>query len=346
MKIFVNARCLSKQLTGIPRYLVEILRQKIFQEADIKLLSPCKFFYQGFKGHLWEQTVLPLKCGKDVLWSPANCGPAFLKNQVVTVHDVAFLDVPETYNKKYVSFYKRMFPTLCSNAKKLIAVSNFTKERVIELLSVPQEKITVVPNGVSGFNAPSIPEINTVREKYKIPSNSTLLLSVCTLDPRKNLDSLLRSFSIVRQKMKDVFLILVGGSNKNVFNSLHLPEVEGVIFAGHVSDKELGVFYHIADVFAYLSKYEGFGLPPLEAMACGTAVLASNIPPIMEFANGAAELVSPHSIDEIAGAMENLLSNETYRSQLAPKGLERSKQYTWERTANETMRVLGDGGEI
>jgi glycosyltransferase involved in cell wall biosynthesis len=264
---------------------------------------------------------------------------------VLTVHDMAHEYFPETVEKNSLKYFIKDFPEAVKKAHKIIAVSETTKNDLIRFLQLPPEKITVVYNGCDESFRPIKDEelLDTVRDRFKLPPS--YILFVGTLQPRKNIDGLVEAFAQLCHD--DGFyhdLVIAGGAGwkseglKGHIKSLGL---EGrVHFTGYVDENDLPALYNLAAVFAFPSLYEGFGLPVLEAMACGVPVVTSNTSSIPEVAGDAAVLVDPHSADAIADGLRKVLTDPVLKKTCVEKGIERAKLFTWEQSATETLAVL------
>lgn len=338
--IAINTKVLSGSLTGVQRYIYELLA-KWTNGIDKVFPSPA---VSGMKGHAWEQTILPLRLGGRLLFSPSNTGPIAVERQVVTVHDVVPLDHPEWLNPRFAAWYRFLLPKLVIRARRVIAISEFTKSRLVERTGIRPEKVTVVPNGVDGrFRPDAAVMASDVLERLKLPTPH-YVLSLGSLEPRKNLINLIRGWSAVQSRLPDdIWLVIAGGKGK----SLVFREATGldrlpprVFLTGHVPDELLPSLYASAMAFAYLSVYEGFGLPPLEAMASGTPPLTGNRTALLEVVGDAALTVDPYDIDAIADGLQRLVEDSVLRDTLRIRGLERAQTLTWHRTAEHTWRVL------
>jgi len=342
--IVINARFLTQKITGTQRYAVEV--SKILSELNINTIfvSPnnvinediaYKLNFQKigkFTGHLWEQFDLPFflkKIGNPLLVNFVNTAPLFYKNQVVTIHDLAFLRHPEWFSKKFYLFYKFLIPKVAHSALKVITVSNFSKKEIISLLKIPEKKIEVVYGAVNKKFKPFYGE----KENY--------ILTVASLDPRKNFRNLILAFT--KLKLRDYKLIIVGRKNR-IFSNKELnfliTKISNIEFTGYISEEELIKLYQKAKLFIYPSLYEGFGLPPLEAMACGCPVVVSNVASLPEVCGDAAYYVDPYDVENIAEGMYKVLTDKVLRESLIKKGLERVKQFSWEKTAREILKVI------
>ncbi len=323
MKIFINARCFDKPLTGVQRYLQCVSAGLDQIDIQPEFIKPKPCFSSGLLGYFWEQFVLPFKIkNHGLLWSPANLGPIFYSNQVVTIHDIAWFDHPEWFKKQYVKIYRFIIPLLLKRVRLILTVSEYSKQRIMDVFGVPENKIQVTglfldPSFCPGSDA----KIALILKKHAL--NKPYVLCVASLEPRKNIQRLLEAWGNLKSFHPSYDLVVIGSAG-NVFKNTGLTKAsEGAIFLGRVADEDLPDLYSGASVFAYPSLYEGFGLPILEAMTCGVPVLSSNKTSIPEVAGNAAYLVDPYSIEEITNGLSNLLSDKALRDSLIQKGFER-----------------------
>lgn len=340
--IYVNTRVTHYQLTGVQRYCKEIL-SLVDNHSLISKVKPPFWISHSILGHLWEQIVLPHYTKQNLLFSPSNTGPLLVKNQVVTIHDVVSLDHPEWLNPKFAAWYQFLLPKLAKQVKKIITISEFSKSRILYHIRIPEDKIVVIPNGISESFAPCDScQVMKMKKVLNIPDGQYILY-LGSLEPRKNLKRVLMAWNKVQDCFpKDTYFVIGGAKGrKQVFQAINIPDnVRNVIFLGHVPDQYLPTLYSGALYFIYVSIYEGFGLPVLEAMACGTPVLTSDTTSIPEVVGNAALLVDPLSVNEIAEAMLALQESESLRQQLRADGLKRVKSYSWKETARKTWNLL------
>lgn len=337
-RVAVNARYYAHRPTGVQRYAREVTKRF---PSGVDEIRPNKAL-AGTVGHLWEQFYLPVAMRGRLLWSPSNTGPLAVSHQVCTVHDLIFLDHPEWFNPRFAAWYSWLLPLLAKKIRHIIAVSEYTKRALIEKLHIQPEKITVVLNGIDARFTPRSPEeIEHVREELQIGSQPYILY-VGSVEPKKNLARLLQAWSDIQHEVPDDIRLVVAGASGNlgVFSRTELRVPPRVSFTGYVSDDSIPALYSGALLTAYPSLYEGFGLPPLEAMACGSPVLTSNITSLPEVVGDAALLVDPLRTSAIGEALLALIRNDTLRQDLRQKGLERVKHFSWDRTASETWRIL------
>lgn len=348
MSMFVvNDRTLLGGLTGAQRYLLEIGGRL---DIQFKHMIPATFG-QGMWGHLWEQTVLPLRLEKkEILWSPSNTGPVSCRRQLLTLHDIAPIDHPEWFGRRFSEWFNFLVPKLARNVHRIITVSNFSKERIVDACGVDDDKVDVVFNGANEkFGACDTKEVIDITNQFGC-QYKRYLLTVGSIEPRKNLARLLAAWKRVQGVLDDDILLIVAGGAGNavIFNDVNLPaNIPNVRFVGRVSDNVLPALYQGALGFVYLSVYEGFGLPVLEAMASGAAVLTSNQTALLEVAGDAGLTVNPYSIDAIAEGLQALCMDSSLVDRLSVAGSVRAANFSWDIAAkmttnifNQTMRDL------
>jgi len=334
--IVCNIRTLRASITGVQRYTLEILKRL---PGTIQTVEPPRSMSAQW-GHLWEQTVLPLRARGHLLWSPAGTGPVALANQIVTVHDIAPLDCPEGYSPAFRRWYAYLWRHLLPRVRGLISVSEFTKRRLIEEFGLPADSIHVTPLGVdhARFFAQSEDKVEALRRKFALPERFALFVGA--ISARKNMVRLLDAWR--QYGRADVHLVIAGGSGiSHVHAGTSLPDLPpNTRLLGKISDEDLPTLLTAARVFAYPSLYEGFGLPPLEAMACGTPCVVANVSALPEVAGAAALQVDPFDVSAIARALDRLLTDDALHDQLRAKGLRRAAGFTWDKTAATTYEVL------
>lgn len=339
--VFVNARISLAPLTGVNRYLAEVL--EAWPGDPPPLLQPPAWAASGVPGHLWEQLVLPRRLGGELLWSPVHSGPVGYAPQVVTVHDVVPFDHPEWLHPRFARWYRWMLPRLLGRAARLIAVSGFTRDRVIATLGVDPGRIEVIPLGVNPRFAPAGSDaIERMRAALGL-GERRYVLSLGSLEPRKNLSGLLEAWRrALPQLPEDLHLAVAGAAGRRaVFGNGEIRDwPPRCLPLGRVDDAWLPALYSGAECFAYLSHYEGFGLPPLEAMACGTPALVSDIEVFREISGDAALRANPGDPGSIADALVRLASDPVLRQHQAEAGRARAGHYRWPETARATAELL------
>jgi len=294
---------------------------------------------------LYEQAVLPwLLPGRvDLLHAPVNVVPLLASvPTVVTVHDLAFMAMPDRFlpaKRRYLETFTRL---TMGKARHVIADSEHTRGDLIRLLGVPPARVTAVPLGVNGdFRPPDEAAKVAFRARQNLPAHYLLYLG--TLEPRKNLVALVRAYARLWRSGLDWPLVLAGGKGwlyEDIFRAVAEEGLtEHVRFPGYVAYEDQPLWYGCATAFVYPSTYEGFGLPVLEAMACGTPVVASTASSVPEAAGDAAILVDPHDGEALTAAIERVARDAALRDDLGRRGLARAALFPWSRTAAETVRV-------
>lgn len=370
MRIGLNAHLLSFEASyrqaGVSRYIEALLRYLPEVAPDLELLAftgpsspPAgNGFAHGIDWRhsrlptsrpeariVWEQMAgIPAvwRSGVDLWHSPVNVASMGVTvPQIVTVHDLAFQHFPEQYpamKRRYLSTMTRLS---ARRAARVIAVSEATRQDVITTYRVDPERVVAVPNGVGDDMRPlADDEVAAFRELHGLPDHVVLFLG--TLQPRKNIELLVRAYASVAMGI-DWPLIIAGAKGwqyEQIFSLVReLGLTNQVRFVGHVRGEELALWYNAATVFVYPSRYEGFGLPLLEAMACGSAVVTANASSLPEVVGGAGLLVDPDDAPGLAEAILRLAGDAGLRQQLQSRGRERAKLFTWRNTALRTVDV-------
>lgn len=293
---------------------------------------------------VWEQLVQPWalqRIGAHLVHGPAFVGPLLTSCPgVITIHDLSFIRFPTLFrpaNRLYLTVLTRLS---ARRARRLIAVSAHTAAETTRLMGVPPERIDVVYHGVDpAFHPLPANEVAAFRQRQGLPKQ--FVLCVGTLEPRKNQTRLVEAFARIYDSQ--VKLILVGG--KGWFYDELFARVEAlglsnkVIFPGYVTNDELPLWYNAATILAYPSLYEGFGMPVLEAQACGTPVLTSNVSSLPEAAGNAASMVDPCDVEALAAELNRMLTDKLLRHELRKQGLTHARRFTWSLTAQETAGV-------
>lgn len=346
--IYVNARFLTQSMTGVQRFAVEIcLEMKKLMGEQIKFVAPDAIVLKDYaealgvevigrhQGHLWEQWDLPRylrRQGSPLLLCLCNTAPLCYKNKVVTVHDVAFEAYPQTFSKSFLYVYKFMIPRIMRSAKKVITVSEFSKDEIVKYYGINRNKIAVVYNAVGdGFKKVADDELQ--KQKY--------LLAVSSLNYRKNFLAVLEAFDIFEKEDNDTSLYIIGDLKNSNFKGIDIERYRQnprIKFLGRVSDADLVRYYSNATAFVYPSIYEGFGIPPLEAQTCGCPVLVADIPPLREVVADSGIYCNPYDVKDIANGMKTIL---TSGEQLTVKGAENINRFSWEDSARKVAKVLG-----
>jgi glycosyltransferase involved in cell wall biosynthesis len=297
----------------------------------------------AFLAHFARLSQDRLFPGVDLFHATDHLLPYFRRiKSVFTLHELIFLFYPEAHKPLNRWFLTLMMPRFLRAADAVIAASECTKRDAIRFYGIPEEKITVIYEGVNPRFRPADPEaIAAVRARYSLPER--FILYVGTIEPRKNLTALLEAYAIIQARNTQHAILFVGKRGwlyEGFFRRLRELGLEDrVIFTGYVPDEDLPAIYSAADLFVFPSLYEGFGLPVLEAMACGTPVVCSNTSSLPEVAGDAAILVDPTDVRALAAAMERALTDEHLRAEIRARGLGRAGHFTWEKAARGTLEV-------
>jgi glycosyltransferase involved in cell wall biosynthesis len=337
MRVVVNKRVAAFAMGGQQRVTVEILNRL----QGVEAIAPAQPL-AGLAGHLWEQSILPWKARGCVLWSPSATGPLLHGRQVVTLHDVAFLDVPEFFAPNFVRLYRTLMPLLARRAARVVTVSQFSRQRIAATLGISAAKVDVVANGVSAqFHRHSPDEIARTRAALDLPARYILLQA--TSDRRKNLARTLAAWRQVCGSLPAEISLVVSGNlgRAHVFGGeafdINTPRTRAL---GFVDDQHMGPLMSGAEAFLFPTLYEGFGLPIIEAMACGTPVLTSAATATQEVAGDHALLVDPASEASIGQGILTLCTDPSLRERLAGEGIAHASRFSWDDAARAYERIF------
>ncbi|MFL9482453.1 glycosyltransferase family 4 protein [Chitinophagaceae bacterium LWZ2-11] len=338
MTIYINGRFLTQKVTGVNRFGIEICKalQKAGLEFTVIVPVYCNNTYDfnivrygKLKSHFWEQISLfwfLKKKRSPLLINFSGLGPLFYKKQIITIHDLSFYHEPKWFSKKYYFFYSRATPIIAKNCLKILTVSEFSKGEIIKWLKVKANKINVVYNAVGSEHYEDLNK----KENY--------ILAVSSLDPRKNYKRLIQAFN--SKELEYVSLYIVGKDENNFRKDFTTQSRKNVFFLGYVDDKKLHELYVNAIAFIYPSLYEGFGIPPLEAMSKGCPVIVSEIPVLKEICGDAAMFVDPYSVESIKKGILRITIDQELRRSLVGKGYEQIFKYSWEKSAKEIIWLI------
>lgn len=340
-RIRVNARFTRQRVTGVERYALELTSRLSTLEG---LIAP-RGNGRGPRGHVWEQVVLPHRLGGALLWSPCNTGPLLVANQVVTIHDCAFVDHAESCSPAFSRWYRWLIPRLARRVRRIITVSNYSQQRLAEFTGVKPDKIEVIYNGVDPrFKPVDANTIEGLRRRLGLPPR--YVLAVGSLAPRKNLLRLFEAWRQLRLPGDDVKLVVAGTTTHTLRQAGWSDLPESVQLLGYVPDEDLPALYCGAQLFVFPSLYEGFGLPILEAMGCGVPVVCSRTTSLPEVAGDAALLFDPNDPEAIGEAICKVLADPGLQVTLSSGGRTRAAEFTWDRSAKQTWQVLVEAANI
>ncbi|HFK7185062.1 glycosyltransferase family 4 protein [Serratia odorifera] len=346
--IYVNARFLTQELTGVQRFAQEISLAIAQLRDDVVFVSPANILHQDIaarlnvqivgtrQGHLWEQWDLPnylRQQGNPLLINLCNTAPVSYKNKLVTHHDVIYKRYPQSFSAKFRLVYNALVPLMLKSSRGLLTVSEFSKKELHAVFDYPLENIHVIYNAVASQFQPS-GDRHTQAKPY--------LLAVSSPNYHKNFHGLIAAFS--RMKGADnIVLKIIGSANKN-FSGVDFSQgsanAERIQFVGRVSDQELIALYSNAKAFVFPSLYEGFGIPPLEAQACGCAVISSNRASLPEVLAQSVIYFDPENTEEMTQTLERIVTDENLRQELVEAGYENVKRFDWAKSAQELNRII------
>lgn len=372
MRIGIDIRELEKgKKTGIGRILTGFLDYISLNDTANEYLLFGNQFTEPFTPHLyisagrvpqknvkvriirervtfiWDQIKLPLSLKKakvQIFFSPYFKAPIFAPcNFVTMIHDLIPL---KSSGNTLAKFYYVIWGRLCAKfATKIITVSLFSKEELLKILHINNRKVNVVYNSIDEiFFCPVSREvINKMKKNYGIKNEFILWIGVMKLS--KNLPHLIEAYVMLPAEVKDKYNLVIGGKKNKYFKELEALVKElglenKVLFPGFIADKDLPALYREASLFVFPSLYEGFGIPPLEAMACGTPVVASNTTSLPEVLGDAAILVNPLDTQKLAQGIANVLTDGNLREKLIQGGIKRSQNFSTERCAKELLKCL------
>ncbi|OGS03928.1 MAG: hypothetical protein A2204_03215 [Elusimicrobia bacterium RIFOXYA1_FULL_47_7] len=369
MNIGINARYLQKRSTGIENYLKNIIAK--LKDTD-KSNSYTLFFGNDrqvpdyalggnfthdvpdmrtdsqLKRVLWEHFYLPKQLKKlkiDVFHEPSFISPFFKScPTIITVYDLAYLFCPDCYTFRNRAYLGAMLSRSVSTSEYIIAISENTKSDILKHFRVPDNKVKVIYCGVNELfkKTNDTLKVDSIRKKYGITKD--YILNVSLISPRKNLIALMQAFKNARQSGRiDAQLVIAGGKGWLYEKIIAYAKSSGfendIIFTGYVTDDELLHLYNGARLFAFPSVYEGFGLPLLEAMACGCPVISSNTSSMPEVCGEAALYFNPKNLAEISEAIDRVINDVGLSNSLINKGLEQVKKFSWGKAAAQTLSL-------
>jgi len=326
----------------------ELNFQKFKLSPNVKLYSfsyPNKVLNSAFAFLKYPKIDMMLK-GLDLFFSP-NLIFTRLSHQckqIITFHDLSFKRYPEFFSWKRRAWHKFVLPRFAAqNAAGIIAVSRSTAFDLEKLYAIPSPKIKVIYSGVLKKFKPrhkNHPSIISVQKKYNLPSHFILYLG--TLEPRKNLEGLILAFNNLKKRCKTQYKLVIAGKPGWLYHNVYKlasnsPFNRDIIFTGFINDQDKPYLYNLADLFVYPSFYEGFGFPPLEAMASGIPVVTSNISSLPEIIENAGILIDPYNINEISEGMRLVLNDSDFRNSLIEKSIARAAEFSWVKCARATL---------
>jgi glycosyltransferase involved in cell wall biosynthesis len=346
--MIVNARFLTQPITGVQRYAVEMSRGLKKLDPSIRFVAPHDVIHHDIareldvvtvgraRGHVWEQLELPRylrENGSPLLISLATTAPVRYRRKVVTVHDLAFKRFPDAVSWKFRLYYGLLIPRVLRSSLHVTTVSQYSKQDICSEYAIPESDVSVIYNA-SSFAASSA---STVKKQK-------LVIAVGSIQPYKNIDTLVTAFARFKETSEpDYVLKLVGGADSRVFSGTRLSQAmagrSDVQFTGYLSDAELLALYESATCFVFPSLFEGFGIPPLEAMACGCPVIASTAASIPEVCADAALYCDPRNPDEMAARIVQLTQDPALQARLIAKGFQNIRRFSWDESSSALLAI-------
>ena len=351
--VFINGKFTAQRTTGVQRVASQLVlaldRLLEGSPAEWVLLCPAEGVapplvsiqlrtvgVPGLPLHVWEQLVLPWAAREGLLINLAGAAPAFARRQWALLHDAAIFDHPEAYAPAFVAWYRWLFHRLARHAERLFTVSAFSRGRLARSLGIAEQRFTLICNGADHLAA--VQPDDTVLHAHGLLKRP-FLLAVGSANPTKNMAALMEALTLLQRP--DLRLVIVGSSNELVFAGMQAaPDPQGVLRLGHQSDAALKALYRAAQAFVFPSTYEGFGLPPLEAMAEGCPVAVAWVAALPEVCGDGALPFDPHSPHAIAEALRRLLDDQALRSALQLAGRIRAARFSWDRSAALLMNEV------
>lgn len=353
--MIINATNIGQRLTGIERYSLSLSLyflehwnypfqlfinkralshfEKIKNKRKIKVVNESISPDYGFRGHLlrllWSNK-LGLQNPKELIFNASQLEGCLLhKNQIITVHDVIPLIFRHRYKKQYL-YFRYMLPVVMRDSARILTGSHHTKHLIMKFYKIPEKKIVVIPYGISDFLLNQTPR----RDKQ------SYILYVGRLSPEKNVEGLMKAFEILIDRHSLELRLRITGDERKLNFAINENIRDKIEFVGYPRDDRLKELYRNALLLVFPSLYEGFGFPPLEAMACGCPVVVSKVASLPEVCGDAAYYVDPHDIEGIAEGIYKVLADGTLRQSLIEKGLERAQFFSWEKSAREHIKVF------
>jgi glycosyltransferase involved in cell wall biosynthesis len=266
---------------------------------------------------------------------------------LLTVHDLSFVRVPDAASPSLKRYLDAVVPPSVKKAQHILADSQATKDDLINLYAVKEEKVTVLLSGISPRYTPvtSSQLVLTIRNKYNI-DKAPYLFTIGTIQPRKNYSRCIRALKVLRDAGYDLALVIAGGKGwleDEMYKTLDETKLhDSVHLIGFADDQDIAALYSGAEAVLFPSLYEGFGFPVLEGMACGTPVITSNISSLPEVAGDAAIMINPYEVEAIADAVKRILEDSTLRSSMIEKGFAQAAKFTWEKSAKQLLQIYAN----
>ena len=372
MTIAFNGLMLSGQWSGIGTYAYNLMKTlwdidqtnnyigwipeaspfcDLSRQANVTLHRTPVSTQHMVRHFLWEQTQLPFALRQtqtDMFFSPSYTLPVLRISRsayVVTVHDLILHHCPKTKKRLFNLYMQMSMRQIVRSSDLIIVDSDQTRRDLIDIYHIAEDRLVTIHLAASDFFAQPVPDdtLHNVQTRYDL--GDTAILAVGDIEPRKNVTTLIKAVSMLKERgMKDLQLVLVGKHRRGM-DTLYKQIADHnlkkeTILTGYISQEDLSALYRLARVFVYPSLYEGFGIPPLEAMLAGTPVVASNTSSVPEAVGKAGILVDPANPKQMADGIEEILVDDATARKLTQLGYQQARQFSWEKTARRTLQVF------
>ena len=360
LTIYINGRYLSQKMTGQQRFSAEcvaglddwlerhpetLARQRfvILTPPGAAAAPPLRHMsvraVGSLQGHLWDQIDLPRHAMGGVLLSLCGTGPLAHPRHIITIHDAAPFANPDNFTTKFRMAYSVLVPLLAKAARRIVTVSEFSKAELARYCKVGTEKFHVVANGADHILR--TPADRSVLAQYGLDGRR-FVFALGSLSVNKNFGLVVEAFN--RLNRSDLTLAVAGGNNASVFATYEIKDTANLVRLGYVSDAALRALYESAMCFVLPSLYEGFGIPPQEAMLCGCPTIVSTAPALVETCGDGALFCDPYAPDQLAGHITRLADAPLLRRDMRERGRARAGRYTWASSAEQVANLLQEFG--
>lgn len=351
-EVFINGRFLTQRVTGVQRYaretiqcLDELLANGEGSDIRWTLLVPSGTFIPSFRhivvkpvgrlhGHLWEQLELPWYSRKGLLVSLGLTGPLATRRQIITVHDAAVIRIPKAFNWRYRLWYRFLVGWIVARSPRTIAVSDFAAEEAAACYAVPPERLRVATEGWQHLDR-VMPD-DSILDRHGLRGQA-FALAVSSPTPNKNFEAITQAIGMLGHSAPRC--VVAGSADPAIFRAAGKAS-DSILRLGYVTDEELKSLYLHASCFIFPSFYEGFGIPPLEAMSCGCPVLASTAPAVREVCGDAPLYFDPYRPEELAQHMLAVFADAALRERMVSAGLARARLYSWAQSAGLNLNFI------
>ena len=349
--LVVNARFLTQPMTGVQRCAIEISRRLRSLERPVRFLAPHNIIHRELaeelgaevvgrrKGHAWEQLDLSRAAGDDLLLNFCNNGPWFRRNQMVTIHDAAPAAIPDTFSWQFRALFGFATRQIGRMAHCILTDSHYSADQLAARFGIPRDKLEVVPLGHEHVFAHDSNHDVIANNRL---SDRPFVLTVGSQSPHKNFAAIADAMQIIGDA--DFDLVIVGGATPQVHRASEVETPNSGKHIGYVTDAELRALYEQAAVYVHPSKYEGFGFPPLEAMALGCPVISSNAASLPEVGGDAVRYFDPNDPRELANHIISVVNDKGVQEDMRVKGLEQASRFRWNACVERILELADQHG--